>query len=85
VSHLTYSRTFPHANAGGFDICQDGAGFALVDTGSFCNWGVLAPRFATVADAVDHALRCHDFKQGRRMSVDLSPWEIADRDARRAA
>ena len=82
MAQLSHTRTFPHASAGGFDICQDGDGFALVDTCRFNNLGVLSPRFATVAGAVDYATRCDAFKHGRRMSVDLSPWEIADRAGR---
>lgn len=85
AASLSYSRAFPHASAGGFDVCADGDAFALIDRDRFNNWGVLKPRFATVADAVDHAERCDAFKRGQRMQVDLSPWEIADRAQRRAS
>lgn len=44
--------------------------FRLRDTCTINNWGLLNRIFETEGAAEDHAWRCLNFKEGRRMSVD---------------
>jgi hypothetical protein len=58
-----------------FDLMRDSAGYwYLVDTDTFNNWGRIhsdetGMPFCRVAQARNYAIRCHDFKCGRRMTV----------------
>ena len=62
-------------SAGGFAIYHTGAGFRLMDTVAFNNWGTLPDRFPTVDAAESYAWRCHEFKCGRRMNLGPRCWE----------
>ena len=62
------------ASAGGFDVLPVPGGFKIVDTDTYNPWRVDTV-FPTSAAAEDYAYRCNDFKRGRRMTVNLQPWE----------